>query len=76
MVKRSDLTSLDVLQAVAEHGFDAWQKLADRFPVKVVDRAFEREVAAGRLDFGVSLRRCWLEPKGRGLLADADDRRT
>lgn len=72
MTKRSDITTLMVLRAIAEHRFDAYDVLVERFPAKVVYRAFEREVAAGNLNYGVALHRPWLEPKGRALL-DATD---
>jgi hypothetical protein len=72
MAKRSDVTTRMVLAAVAEHRFGAMSVLAERYPWKVVERAFEREVAAGRLNYGISLRGCWLEPKGSALLASME----
>lgn len=59
-MKRSDLTSAEVLETVTRAGFQAYERLAESYPSKVVLAAFEREVNAGRLDYGVSLARPWV----------------
>lgn len=59
-MKRSDLTTAEVLATVESAGFKAYEILAERYPGKIVLAAFEREVNAGRLDYGVSLARPWL----------------
>jgi hypothetical protein len=68
-VKRSDLATSEVLAAVRDHRFRAFEYLADRYPAKVVAAAFSRDVRAGLLEYGVSLVRPWLEPAGERLLA-------
>lgn len=40
-------------------------------PWKVCWRALERASNRGYLDYGVSLRTCWLTPKGDALLLEA-----
>jgi hypothetical protein len=63
-VKRSDLTTSVVLNAVRRFGASAYEVLSSeagyRFPPKVVIAAFQREVKAGRLDYGVSIARPFL----------------
>lgn len=72
--KRSDLDTTTVLRAVAEHGqIVGHTALCERFPVKVVDAAFEREVGMGRLNYGVTLRSAWLEPAGLRWLREHPD---
>lgn len=63
-LKRSDLTTEEVLRTVCVHGTSAWTMLRRRYPPKIVLAAYQREVDAGRLDYGVSLVRPWLTPKG------------
>lgn len=59
-VKRSDLTTDEVMNAIRQHNRQAWERLTDIYPEKVVLAAFEREVDAGRLEYGVSLKRPWI----------------
>lgn len=59
-MKRSDLSTAEVLATVRRVGFRAYETLAERYPGKVVLAAFEREVNAGRLDYGVSLAYPWV----------------
>ena len=71
-MKRADLSTLDVLRAIEEHGQIAGHEhLCSLYPAKVVAAAFEREVARGNLDYGVTLRSAWIEPAGKRLLAQA-----
>ena len=74
MSKRSDLTTLLVLGTVNIAGTNAWTVLTAAFPAKLVEAAFDREVKAGRLDYGVSLRTPWLTEKGKAFLLDASSR--
>lgn len=67
-MKRSDLTTGLVLDAVARAGVRAWEDLIDAYPPKLVLAAFEREVDAGNLDYGVALHRPFLTNKGRARL--------
>lgn len=69
-MKRSDLTTWMILATVDVAGVHAWEILINDFPPKLVLAAFEREVDADRLDFGVALRRPFLTPKGRATLAE------
>lgn len=71
MTKRSDLDTGVVLRAVAQYGqINGYKELCKQFPTKVVDAAFEREVIADRLDYGVTLRSAWIEPAGHRWLAE------
>jgi hypothetical protein len=64
-MKRSDLTTYEVLSAVQKLGQTfGYCHLVEKYPVKIVDAAFEREVGLGRLNYGVSLRTAWIEPAG------------
>jgi hypothetical protein len=58
-----------ILEAVATYGVHAWEVLAETCPPKLVLAAFQREVDAGRLDYGVALRRPFLTPEGKAYLA-------
>lgn len=42
--------------------------LSDKHPSKVVIAAFERELHAGRIDYGTSITSPWLTDKGRAWL--------
>ncbi|MEU0991944.1 hypothetical protein [Streptomyces sp. NPDC005953] len=67
-MKRSDLSTREVLTAIREHQFNAFQVLASKYPSKVVRAALTREAKAGRLEYGVSLDRPWLTPHGERQL--------
>lgn len=69
-MKRSDLTTEAVLTAVRDHFPFAYEHLAEQYPGKVVIAAFEREVRRDRLDYGVSLARPFLTPKGWSRLGE------
>lgn len=73
-MKRSDLTTAQVLEAVHTHGFSAFEHLAETYPEKIVQAAFERDVRSGLLEYGVSLGRPWLSPTGKRQLEDAGRR--
>jgi hypothetical protein len=66
-MKRADLDTVTVLRAVADHFPLAYEHLTATFPAKIVLAAFEREVKAGRLDYGVSLARPFLTSAGEEL---------
>jgi hypothetical protein len=68
-VKRSDLDTRDVVTAVQQHQFRAFEALAEQYPEKIVQAAFSRDVRSGYLDYGVALERPWLTPAGEQLLA-------
>jgi hypothetical protein len=73
-MKRSDVGTRTVLRAVVEHGqIGGYVHLCETYPAKVVAAAFEREVVAGRLDYGVTLRSAWIEPAGRRWLVENPD---
>jgi hypothetical protein len=61
-VKRSDLPTSAVLDAVAVHGFSAFEHLTAQHPVKIVRAAIARDVRNGLLEYGVSADRPWLAP--------------
>lgn len=80
--KRSDITTLALLQAIHDHRTrpvppgkyrwempGAWWTLCTVYPEKVVTAAYEREDDRGYLDCGVSLRTSWLTDKGAARLA-------
>lgn len=60
-MKRSDLDTRTVLEAVRQGG--PYGKLTS-YPSKAVTAALERELRAGRIDYGVSLARPWLTDQG------------
>lgn len=62
--KRADLATREVLRAVAEHEFRAYEYLAAKYPAKVVEAAMCRDTGAGLLEYGVSGVRPWLTPLG------------
>lgn len=59
-VKRSDLSTAEVMAAVTAHGTRAWDALCEIYPPKVVRAAFQREVTKGRLDYGVCIERSFI----------------
>ncbi|GAA2929766.1 hypothetical protein [Streptomyces enissocaesilis] len=63
-MKRSDLTTTEVLVAVHTHQFRAFEHLTETYPSKVVCAAFERDIRSDLLECGVSLVRPWLAPAG------------
>lgn len=67
-MKRSDLTTEMVLRTIAEHQFNAWERLTEQFPPKIVVAALMREEAAERIDYGVALHRPWLTGRGWAYL--------
>jgi hypothetical protein len=71
VMKRSDLSTERLLRAVATYRTSAWGVLTDVFPPKVVLAAIEREVRAGRLEYGVWAGWPWLTPKGEAALLGA-----
>jgi hypothetical protein len=70
--KRADLSTIEVLSAIAicrtDHGNYAWEYLCRRYPPKVVWAALDREDRRGHINWGVSMRRPWLEGKGEQAL--------
>lgn len=72
-MKRSDLTTQDVLEAVRDHFPSAYAHLTERFPKKVVIAAFERETRKGLLDFGTTIARPFLTAEGRRALERGTD---
>lgn len=63
-MKRADLTTQTVLEAVRGHFPLAYEHLAQRYPGKVILAAFEREYRKSRLEYGVSEARPFLTPEG------------
>lgn len=70
-MKRSDLTPVLLLSTVHNLGPAAWETLTAAFPEKVVEAAILREVRAGRLTFGVSLRLPYLTSEGESFIFNA-----
>lgn len=68
-MKRSDLRTSEVLAAVRERKFKAFEHLCEQYPVKVVRAALMRDVRAGWLEYGVCLERPWLTPAGEQRLS-------
>lgn len=68
-MKRSDLSTLELCQAIAEHGVQAWEHLVVRFPPKVVLAAIDRDTNAKFVSWGVAQRRPFLDERGEALLA-------
>jgi hypothetical protein len=72
-----DVSDLDVVRAAVEfherHEDFVNQLLAARTgqALKVCDRAIQRSIRRGLVDYGVSERSCWATPSGRALLDDA-----
>ncbi|MFJ5804856.1 hypothetical protein [Streptomyces sp. NPDC093093] len=64
-MKRSDLPTRALLDAISAHGFCAFEHLIKQYPVKVVRAAIARDVRTGRLEYGVSADRPWLGPRTR-----------
>lgn len=61
-MKRADLPTVVVLEAIEKHGVEAIEHLLEDYPEKVILAAYRRDGAY--LDYGVSERRPWLEPAG------------
>jgi hypothetical protein len=71
MAQVKDLSARRALTLVAEHGsWAAYEALCEEFPWKIVQRRWERLVAAGLMDCGVSARAGWITGKGRAYLAE------
>lgn len=84
-MSRKDVSDVDVVVACrdAKHsraqgvvdGSCGWadELLAERTgqPRKVCERAMERAVRRGLIEYGVSLRTAWPTPKGMALLAES-----
>lgn len=68
MAKRSDIPTDTVLRTIHEHGFNAFERLEQRFPAKVVLAAFARDDDRGLIEYGTTLRRPWLTPEGRAAI--------
>ncbi|MGW1938968.1 hypothetical protein [Streptomyces goshikiensis] len=64
-MKRADLPTPAVLDAVSTHGFRAFERLIEQYPVKIVRAAIARDVRTGVLEYGVSADRPWLSPRAR-----------
>ncbi|MFG2412289.1 hypothetical protein [Streptomyces goshikiensis] len=62
--KRADLSTGEVLRAVAARKFQAFEYLVQKYPAKVVQAAMRRDIQRGLLDYGVSEIRPWLTPLG------------
>lgn len=62
--KRSDLPTPIVLAMIAVYQFRAWECLIERYPWKVVWRAFQRDLGRGYLECGTSETRPWLTTEG------------
>jgi hypothetical protein len=71
-MKRSDLDSQLILGTVACWGVHAWERLVEKYPPKLVLAAIEREVGAGRLNYGVAMRRPFLTDQGRAAIQDQE----
>jgi hypothetical protein len=63
-VKRADLPTKTVLRAVRDHFPNAYEHLVRDYPGKVVIAAFERDIRKGMLDYGTTIARPFLTPKG------------
>lgn len=67
-MKRSDLTTLAVLEAVEAYGVEAIDNLLDAYPDKVILAAYRRD--SRYLDYGTSELRPWLTPEGKRYLRE------
>lgn len=73
-MKRSDISTLTVLSAaLTAHSTNqamTWEYIlwATDYPLKIIYAAIEREVNAGYLDYGVSMRTAFLTDKGKDKL--------
>lgn len=67
-MKRADLTTKTVLEAVCDHFPYAYEHLVRDYPGKVVLAAFEREYRKGLLEYGVTEARPFLTPEGSDAL--------
>lgn len=69
--KTSDITDEQMARYIAsgyERTYEAMAIQFDSAP-KVIERVLERMVRRELVDYGVSLRTCWLTDKGKELLA-------
>lgn len=69
-MKRGDVTDEDVVRACRDgHPESIWRLMTETgAPYKVAEAAMERACRRGLIDYGVSLRTAWAEPKGLALL--------
>ena len=63
-MKRSDIDTATVLTAVHGYGVEAFDHFAMLYPHKLIEAAYEREVSAGWLEYGTTVRRPWLTLDG------------
>lgn len=64
----SDISPLMLLNAIHFLNFGAFEHLCETFPPKVVLKAIERDDRNGLIDYGVSIMKPWITPKGREIL--------
>lgn len=69
-MKRSDLTTREVLSAVRRHRVGAFERLLSKYPEKIIRAAIDRDIRTGMLDYGVTADRPWLTPEGERQVAD------
>lgn len=62
--KRSDLPTPVVLAMIAVYGMRAWECLTERYPWKIVWRAYQRDIGDGYLECGTSEARPWITDEG------------
>lgn len=66
-MKRSDLDTRTVLEAIRQGA--AFGRLGEHHPPKVVLAALEREVRAGRIEYGTSIASPWITDEGQAWIA-------
>ena len=69
-MKRSDLSTDELLETVDRYRTAAWGRLTDKYPPKLVLAAIDRDTRRALLDWGVSPVYPWLTEKGRARLLD------
>ena len=63
-MERSDIDTATVLTAVHGYGVEAFDVLTMLYSHKTIEAAYEREVSAGRLEYGATVRRPCLTLEG------------
>ena len=69
-MKRSDLSTTELLETVDRYRTAAWGVLTDKYPPKLVLAAIDRDTRRGLLNWGVSPVYPWLTEKGRMRLTE------
>lgn len=64
LVQAKDISWLEFLQLISDDSCTAYEKLCEKYPEKVVIAKYQIADKKGYIEWGVALRRAWLEPKG------------